>query len=544
MRHNSSTVIVRGKATPRVYTKPLRKLTPETSHGFSAIEFAEQVLGMVLLPWQKWLLIHMLELRPDGRYRFRVVVVLVARQNGKSTVSQVLALWWLYVRGIRTVLGTAQDLDTAEMIWRGAVEMAQAVDELDEMIEKVVEVNGKKALVVRYGGVAREYRVKASGRRAGRGFTGEGVVLDELREQRGWDAWSALTKTTMAKPNAQIVALSNAGDISSVVLWHLRKLGHRALGDPDGICAEDDKDVSLDDLVRLGDDWEQDPAAAVEEDMRQAYDDDDLGLFEWSATPGCDKWDIEEWAQANPSMNWAIDDETEVTDKAIASACRSDPEWEFRTEVLCQWQHGRAQSEFSGTSWEDAVDAGSEIVGKVRACIEMSFDRRWTYICFAGVNQYGKTHVEAVARRAGDGWVADWLMDSKRRGLIEAVTAQWRGAPISPTAQDLKERYEDPEDPFDVPVIPWEGAEITSAFARFHDAVRDGEVVRLPQPTLKLAGANAVTKKAGDGKMWDRSASPVDIGALIGCNGAYWLLGQTVGEVRRSAYEDRGLVTV
>jgi hypothetical protein len=542
-------VKVRGKEAPRIYTKPLRKLTPQTSHGFSAIQFAEQALGMNLLPWQKWLLIHMLEVLPSGRYRFRIVVVLVARQNGKSTVSQVLALWWIYVRGLKTVLGSAQDLDTAEKIWRGAVEMAEAVPELEEMIEKIVEVNGKKALVVKDTDdlgktVYREYRVKASGRRAGRGFTGQGVVLDELREQRTWEAWSALTKTTMAKPNAQIVALSNAGDISSVVLWHLRKLGHRALGDPDGICADDEQLVELHDLLEIGDDWEDDPRFEQDEEQQQEYGDDDLGLFEWSASPNCDKWDIEEWAQANPSMNWTIDDETEVTDAAIRSACRSDPEWEFRTEVLCQWQHGRAQSEFPGTSWEDIVDPTSTIVGPVRVGVEMSFDRRWTYVCFAGRNQEGKIHVEAVARRAGDDWLEDWLMDPKRRHLIEAVTGQWKGAPISPTLQDLKDLFDDPDDPFDVPVVPWEGSNITAGFARFHDAVRDGGVVRLPQPTLKLAGVNAVTKKAGDGKMWDRSMSPVDIGSLIGCNAAFWLVDQEVGSVARSAYESHGLVTV
>jgi phage terminase large subunit-like protein len=38
-------------------------------------------------------LIHALELLPDGTFRFRTVVLLVARQNGKSTLMQVLTLW-------------------------------------------------------------------------------------------------------------------------------------------------------------------------------------------------------------------------------------------------------------------------------------------------------------------------------------------------------------------------------------------------------------------------------------------------------------------
>src|SRR5688572_13501177 len=112
---------IKGSTEPRVYTPPLRELTPETSLGFSVIEFADEVLDMTLLPWQRWLLVHMLELRPDGGLRFRTVCVLMARQNGKSTLSQIIALWFMYVYGVALVIGSAQDLDVAEEIWQGAV---------------------------------------------------------------------------------------------------------------------------------------------------------------------------------------------------------------------------------------------------------------------------------------------------------------------------------------------------------------------------------------------------------------------------------------
>ncbi|GAA4568706.1 hypothetical protein GCM10023193_50810 [Planotetraspora kaengkrachanensis] len=68
-----------GSTTPRLWTPPLvtgRRgpcgcgcaLTPKTSLGFSCVDFARDVLGIELLPWQRWLLIHALELRPDGRF--------------------------------------------------------------------------------------------------------------------------------------------------------------------------------------------------------------------------------------------------------------------------------------------------------------------------------------------------------------------------------------------------------------------------------------------------------------------------------------------
>ena len=63
-----------GSTEPRLYTPPLRELTPETSAGFSVIQFAEELLGIELLPWQKFLLIHALEIRPDVRFRFLKVL--------------------------------------------------------------------------------------------------------------------------------------------------------------------------------------------------------------------------------------------------------------------------------------------------------------------------------------------------------------------------------------------------------------------------------------------------------------------------------------
>ena len=87
-----------GRTEPRLWTKPLRELTPETSLGYEVIDFARQILHIELYPWQQWLLIHALELLEDGiTYRYRRIIVLVGRQNGKTLVASVLAAWWLHV---------------------------------------------------------------------------------------------------------------------------------------------------------------------------------------------------------------------------------------------------------------------------------------------------------------------------------------------------------------------------------------------------------------------------------------------------------------
>lgn len=515
-----------GSEVPRVFTPPLRKLTPKTSLGFSVIEFAD-LLGIELLPWQKWLLIHALELLPDGNFRFRTVVVLVARQNGKSTLSQVLALWFMYVFGFDLVIGTAQDLDVAEEIWQGAVDIAEDVPELAAEIARIVKVNGKKALELTTG---KRYKVKAANRRAGRGLSGDLILLDELREHQSWDAWGAITKTTLARAVAMIWALSNAGDATSVVLRHLRKMAHEALGDPDGIGDQADAAPTVDD----------------DDDLDDA-DPDSLGIFEWSAPPGCDKWDRDGWAQANPSMNYTL------PERNIADACRTDPEWVFRTEVLCQWSDGSLEGPFPPGQWERGVDVDSSIPdgARVSFCLDVSGDRTHSHIAAAGLRADGLPHVEVVASRAGTDWPVSWFSERASLDSPMTVVVQARGAPASSLIEDL-EAIEG------VTVVSWGGADLGNATARLYDLVKasalvevDGRPPRreglchLPQPVLDVAAATAVPKILGDGGMaWDRRKSPTDIAPLVAVTGALWHVLQREEPAARSAYEDHGLVTI
>ncbi|WP_143588474.1 terminase [Tersicoccus sp. Bi-70] len=513
-----------GCAEPRLSTPPLRPLTPETSMGFSVIEFATNILRVTLMPWQRALLIRMLELRPDGGLRFATVVVLVARQNGKSTLSQVLALWFMLVAGWPLVLGTAQDLETAEEVWEGAVSLLEDSDDEDDdddsladLISRVVKVNGKKSLILTNG---TRYKVKAANRRAGRGFSGNLVLLDELREHQNWLAWGAITKTTQAQVFSLILALSNAGDLTSVVLRYLRKMAHKAIGDPDGICKDDD-DLGPTQLD-LEDDGDEGDSA---DDWAQ--DGESLAVFEWSAAPGLSKWDRDGWAQGNPALGYRI------KERKIASDCRIDPEWVFRTEVLCQWSDGVVDGPFPPGSWEKGVNETTEgpddklvlkndadrIVGDVWACVDTAHDREQTYIAFAGRRADGAAQVEVVAGRYGQDWVKAWLMDDKRRGRIKAVTGQTRGAPVSSLMSNMAEDVA-----FTIPVREWAGSDIMGAFGDLFDAVRDVKVKHNPQGPLDAAAKVAVTKALGDGKALDRQHSPTDIAPLVAFEGALWLL--------------------
>lgn len=530
-----------GHERPRIFTPPLRPLEPRTSAtekrtlGYNVIDFATEVLRISLFPWQRWLLVHLLELLPNGALRFRIAVVLVARQNGKSTVGQVLSLWFMYVYGWRLVLGTAQDLDTAEEVWQGAVDLVQELDENDEpvrpelyeLLDRVVLVNGKKSLELKTG---QRYKVKAANRRAGRGLSGNLVELDELREHQSWDAWGAITKTTMAQDEALILALSNAGDATSIVLRHLRMMAHAALDDPDGICAE-----AADGAPAIDDDEIDDPGDAA------GIDESDLFIAEWSAPPACDINDREAWAYANPSMGHSI------AERTIASAARTDPEWVFRPEVLCQWWDSATEGPFPPGAWEKSADPQSAAAedSRIVACVDVSWDRTTSHVAIAGWRDDGLPHVEVVASRTGTDWVVAWFTDEARpHRRTWPVVVQGKGAPASSLVDALRDAG--------LTVIEWGGGDLAAACGDVYDRIRaavgegatTGRLRHRSQPLLNVAAATAVTRPLGDAWVWDRKKSPTDAAPLVAVTGALWALTTRVEERTASAYEDTDLMIV
>ncbi|MFB7843623.1 hypothetical protein [Microbacterium sp. NPDC056052] len=523
-----------GCTEPRICTPPLRELTPATSKGFACIEFAEEILEIELLPWQRALLIRALELNPDGTYRFKTVLLLVARQNGKSTLMQVLSLWRMYAEGAPLVIGTAQSLDIAEEQWSGAVEIAEGIPELAELIEHVDRTNGKKALRLDTG---ERYKVAAASRRGGRGLSGDLVLLDELREHQNWQAWGAVTKTTMARRLAQIWAASNAGDTASVVLRRLRSLAHRALGWPDGKDGLDDLD-------------------AVDESQGMP-EDDSLGIFEWSAAPGRSVWDREGWAEANPSLGYTIDQ------RSIAAAASTDPEWVFRTEVMCQFVNLVGAGPFPTGAWANLLDTKDQRAerGVTRdparpACygIDMSYERTMVYIALAFWDTEGRIRGEIVAHRAGPDWVIPWLKSPLRKVAPEHVAFQRRGAPISSMWDEFADAGID--------ITPWGEDKLSGWHGTVYDLVKVAaadeapadetpeqfrERVRLShgvQPPLDIAATTAQIKAIGDGWVIDRKGSPMDPAPLLAFIAAVGLLLTNPEPSQASAYESHGLMVV
>ncbi len=318
-----------GSPNPRISTTPLRPYT----RGPELIEFAKSV-GVEFLPWQRELARRALEVRADGSWRFKTVVVLVGRQSGKTTFCKVLALWRMQ-QDNALVVGAAQSLDISREAWAGAVELA--LDNPDaRQVTNVRRANGEQCLTL----VNRaRYRITASTGKAGRGLSVDLLILDELREHRDFSAWAALSKTTMARPNALTVCISNAGDDGSVVLNQLRDNA----------------------LARI---------QAAQDGQEEL--DDGLALFEWSAPEGCELTDPEAWAQAMPGLGHGT-----ITEAAVRAALATDSAAVFRTELLCM-RVPSLDSAVDPAAWKACSDRGGSLEG-VRARIAMCLDVRPDY---------------------------------------------------------------------------------------------------------------------------------------------------------------------
>jgi len=543
-----------GHQTPRIFTPPLRKLTPSTSLGYDVIKFADYIrdrleeialtsddpdytLGLFprLLEWQRWLLIHTLELLPgpDMVFRFRIVLLLVARQNGKSTLLTALILWRLFQDGAKMVIETHISLDHARKAWDEVCAVANEIPELADEVAKHNEGKGSELFKLDAG---ETFKIASTNRRGGRGFSGDLVIFDELREHQDFKSWSATSKTTMARKRAQVWGVSNAGDSQSVLLKHLR-------------------DVAL--SVIAGEALD-----SVPDDLKKNLDVNSIGLFEWSAgeVDGMprDIWDREGWAESNPSLGY-----TELDERAIATAAVSDTEYDFRTEVLCQFVNGAGTGPFPAGSWA-AVKVPAVTRDRDRPaayCIDVSADRTMAYIAIAFWDTEGRRRVEIAAQRAGTDWIIPWLLSPHRAVKPEHVTMQWNGAPVSSLVTEFENidlrTFQLDELPWEE-ITPWQGPDLARGSGIMFDALRqavvpaddDGDrepVITLThgmQPSLDVAATSAVIKAVGDGWVINRTKSPADAAPLVAAIGALWLVTQNPEYEKPSVYETRGLISL
>lgn len=445
-----------GCTQPRLATEPLRDLAePGASFGPLVAEFAA-LIGRPLDPWQVEAVLRGGELLEDGSPRFRTVLLLVSRQQGKTTLLTVLSLFWLAVERVGLVLGTSTKLDTARESWDAAVTLAQGSDVLAPLIPRngVRRANGEQQLTIGQG----RYKIAAATGDAGRGLTVHRAILDELREHTDYRTWDAVVPAMSAVMDAQAWCLSNAGGDSSAVLNDLRA---QALAELDA--------------------------------------GGDLGLIEWSAPDGADPEDVEALAQATPNLGRRTPVKALLADARRAVELGGAALAGFRTERMCQ-RVRLLDPAIDPGAWLRCLEVGSLDRSRVACCIDVAPDGQHVALYAAAVQDDGRVRVDPV--QAWDGIGAVDAAERALPGVLARVRPKalgWLpngpGAALAARLKDRKDRRGWPPPGVRVEEIRAETASVCMGFA---ELVTAGQVVHSGDPLLDAHVAVAERLRSGD----------------------------------------------
>jgi phage terminase large subunit-like protein len=316
-----------GISTPRIHT-PLNDLP---SRGGELIDLASD-LGIELMEWQKFALINTHKIKPDGRWASPINCIVVARQNGKSFLQQIRILGGLFLWDEQLQIGSAHRLSTSLEQFRAMVQIIEANDSLAKQVKKIRWQHGGEEIETMKG---TRFIVRAGGS-AARGVSRPSTIhLDELREMTDIESFASLRYTLMAASNPLVMAYTNAGDHSSVVLNDFR---NRALA-------------------------------------RIAGADDEIGYFEWSAPT--DEISVENARYSNPAMGITIHPDN-------IKSVLNDPADVVMTEVLCRWVVA-ISSAVDAASWGNCVDKTADLDPEKLTwlAVDLSPDRKHASLCAA-----------------------------------------------------------------------------------------------------------------------------------------------------------------
>jgi phage terminase large subunit-like protein len=431
------TPVLMGIFTPRIHT-PLNDLP---SRGFELIDLATQI-GIDLMPWQKFALEHTHKIKADGRWASPINCIVVARQNGKSFLQQIRILGGLFLWDEPLQIGSAHRLSTSLEQFRSMVQIIEGNDSLAKQVKKIRWQHGGEEIETIKG---TRFIVRAGGS-AARGVSRPSTIhLDELREMTDIESFASLRYTLMAASNPLVMAYTNAGDHSSVVLNDFR---NRALA-------------------------------------RIAGADDEIGYFEWSAPT--DEISVENARHANPAMGITIHPDN-------IKSVLNDPADVVMTEVLCRWVVA-ISSAVDAASWGNCVDKTVDLDPDKLTwlAVDLSPDRK--HASLVGAQKLGDEkfvvkllHTWANELQLDDKAIANDLADYARRYPTEYVlySRKTSGAVAARLA------------PAGIPVFDMDTA-YPQACDEMLSAINSGRLKHRGQSQLTEEMLSAVQLRRGDG---------------------------------------------
>lgn len=434
------------------------------------------------MPWQRHVADVALEVNPEtGRLQYRNVVITVPRQSGKTTL--LLSLMVHRALGFETrqnIVYTAQTQKAARKKWEEEHLILLNESPFRNMYharmgmgyEQIVWNNGSR------------HGLTAPTEKAGHGETLDFGVIDEAFAQEDHRLEQALRPAMITRPQPQLYVVSTAGTGRSLYLKSKVELGRQK----------------------------------VENDIGGS-----IAYFEWSAPNDCDPSDHAVWRACMPAIGHTINID------AVQADYEDMKLPEFRRAYLNQWSDEIPELWLVVTEqdWLTVEDQDSYIPEGNRVAYGLDFtpERSFGTIVVAGLNQYGRLHVEITANeqlgvfdhRPGTAWMAPRMAELARKWKPAAIVIQ-HNSPAASLIPDLQARLGN----LDIIKQP-NAEEYNGACGAIYDKIYANQLAHLGQHPFVVGLAGAQKLELGEGAWrWNRKAVTCDISPVIAMTLAGW----------------------
>jgi len=452
------------RCTP-AYATPRRPDRPTIGGDVAA---TAALLGRPMIPWQRDLADVAGELRPDGTFRYKYVVVIVPRRAGKTLAVLAYALTVTRRRRGGKAFYASHRRETAAALWR---------DDWSAWLEDSVlyprhvhlrRSNGSEAITWRHN--RSTFRLLPPNPDAIRSFSADVAFVDEAREfsgDAGDELEAAAFPTQATGLGGQAWIVSNAGTASSAWLAKWRDLGRASIDDPDSpIC-----------------------------------------YVEYSAPDGADPDDPATLEAAHPGIGFHVLTAAIVADRAVmkpdAWAC----------EYLGLWPDALEDSTLVDAWTAAAVPPDQlELAAGLVFGVELDEDRATAVIVAAAAGAGGRIDLELLEHRPHGSWLIPRLAELVDRWAPAAV-AYDAGGPAGALALELADLA--------TSTVALNTREHAAAAGHLYDRILAGDVAHGADPLLDAAIRAARRRRVGGSWVFDRRQDGA--GALIGATLAAWV---------------------
>lgn len=502
-----------------VRVPPAHLWIPEYTTTESARDAADLAssIGFELDP-EQLLALDALLAENGARWASLEACLIAARQNLKTFLFKVIALYELFVVGSRLVVWTAHEFDTAMEAFRDLQEIIDGTDWLRRRVKLVrneVGTQGNTKVGIEFL-TGQRIRFKARTKTGGRGLTGDVVFLDEAFALQPTHVGSLLP-TMAAKSmhgNPRVYYGSSAGQLQSQVLRNLRDRGRPGAEDP-----------TQGDPTLVYVEWCAPEGCTAEDCTHQR------------GVEGCALDDIEKVRMANPAL------ERRISIAFVETMRRSLPVEEFAREFLGWWDEPATGGD--GIPPELWASRGNRDAVFVDAGCALAFDVSPGHRSAAIVACGGPVHV--VRHDPGTAWVIPALLelDAAHSPVGIALDPTGPGGAMIPDLEKAGFTIRSKSNPAGK-VVLIEGRDATQACEAFLAGVVDGSLEHRDEQSLNQAVDDAGRRVSGDSWRWSRVNSDGDIAPLVAATNARFLWSQparpqarpsVAGEIDEELYE-------